>query len=109
MEISENTSINEYAIELVEKKQLLYRLIYTFSLVELETLKTYIENHLKTGFIWLSKSLASASIFFNKNPGSNFYLCMDYQSLNNLIIKNWYFFPLIGKALDCLSRVKRFI
>ncbi len=34
---------------------------------------------------------------------------MDYQGLNNLIIKNWYPLPLIGEALDCLGRAKRFI
>ena len=33
---------------------------------------------------------------------------MDYWGLNNLIIKNWYLLPLIGKLLDWLSRVKQF-
>lgn len=43
--------MNKYIIELINKKQLPYRPIYTLSLVELETLKVYIETHLKTGFI----------------------------------------------------------
>ena len=51
MELSENTGINEYAIELQDGKQLPYGPIYSLGPVELKTLKTYIENHLKTGFI----------------------------------------------------------
>ncbi len=45
MELPENTSLNEHAIKFVEGKQPPYGLIYTLSLVELETLKTYIEIH----------------------------------------------------------------
>ncbi len=51
MELSENTGMNEHAIELIEGKQPPYGPIYTLSPVELETLKTYIETYLKTGFI----------------------------------------------------------
>ncbi len=51
MELPENTGLNKLAIELVEGKQLLYGPIYALSPVELETLKSYIETHLKTGFI----------------------------------------------------------
>ena len=42
-ELSENTRINEYAIKLEKDKQPLFGFIYILSLVELETLKTYIE------------------------------------------------------------------
>ncbi len=45
MELPENTGMNEHAIELIEGKQPPYGLIYTLNLVELETLKTYIETH----------------------------------------------------------------
>lgn len=51
IELPKNTSINEYAIKLVEDKQLLYRPIYSLRLVKLEILKTYIKTHLKTEFI----------------------------------------------------------
>ena len=50
MELPENTGRNEYAIEPVDGKQSPYGPIYVLSLLELETLKTYIETHLKTGF-----------------------------------------------------------
>ena len=34
--------------------------------IELETLKTYIKTNLKIVYIWPSKSLAGAPIFFNE-------------------------------------------
>ena len=76
--------------------------------MELKTLKTYIDTHLKTGFIQPSKSPASAPILFDKKPDSSFWLCVNYQGLNNLTIKNQYPLPLIGEALDRLSRAKKF-
>lgn len=51
IELSENISINKHAITLVKDKQQLYGSIYTFNLMELEILKTYIEIQLKTRFI----------------------------------------------------------
>ncbi len=100
--------MNEHAIELIDGKQPPYRPINTLNPVELENLKIYIETYLRTGFIWPSKSLAGAPIFFDKKPNGNLCLCMDYQGLNNLTIKNQYLLPLISKALDCLGRAKQF-
>ncbi len=108
MELPENTGLNEQAIKLIDGKQSPYGPIYTLSLVELETLKAYIKTHLKTGFIRLSKSLVGAPILIDKKPDGNLCLCVDYWSLNNLTIKNWYPFPLIKVALDCLGWAKQF-
>ncbi len=76
--------------------------------MELETLKTYIETHLKTGFIRSSKSLAGAPIFFDKKPDGSLRLRVNYRGLNNLTIKNRYPLPLIGESLDRLGRAKWF-
>ena len=76
--------------------------------MELETLKTYIETYLKTGFIRPCKSLVGAPIFFGKTPDGSLRLCVDYRGLNNLTIKNGYCLPLIGESLDWLGRAKRF-
>ena len=108
MELPPNTSINKHAIELQTDKQPLYGLIYSLGPVELEILKTYIETNLKTGFIWPFKSPAGAFILFDNKPDGSFWLCVNYRSLNNLTIKNWYPLPLIGKALDRLGRAKQF-
>ena len=51
MKLPKNIGINEHAIELQDDKQPPYGPIYSPGPVELETLKTYIKTHLKTGFI----------------------------------------------------------
>lgn len=66
MKLLENTGIKKLVIELVKSKQSAFRLIYSLSLVELETLKTYIKTHLKIKFILLIKFLLGVSILFDK-------------------------------------------
>ena len=107
-EFSKNTGINEHAIELEEDKQPPFRSIYSLGLVELEILKIYIKTNLANSFIWPFKSLVRALILFDRKPNESFCLYIDYQGLNNIIIKNQYPLPLIGKLLDWLGRAKRF-
>ncbi len=102
-ELSEHTEINDHAIGLVDDWQPPYGPIYSLGPVELETLKTYIKNNLASGFIRSSKSLAGASILFDKKPDGSLRLCVDYQGLNNLTIKNRYPLPLVEESLDRLS------
>lgn len=80
--------INIYAIDLEEGKQPSYKLIYNLGLVELESLKTYIETNLANSFIRLSPSSTSASILFDRKHNGSLYFYVNYQSLYNLIIKN---------------------
>ena len=108
MELPKNIGINKLTIELIEGKQPLYGPIYSLGPVELETLKAYIKTYLKTGFIWPSKSLAGASIPFDKKSNGSLRLCVDYRGFNNLTIKNRYPLPLIGESLDRLGHTKRF-
>ena len=100
VELPENTAMNKYAIKLEKGKQPPFGPIYSLGLVELETLKTYIETNLANGFIYPSKSPAGAPILFDKKPDGSFCLYVDYWSLNNITIKNQYLLPLIGKSLD---------
>ena len=103
MELSENIGMIEYIIELEKDKQTIFRLIYSLRLVELETLKTYIKTNLANSFIWPFKSPIKALILFDRKPDRSFCLYIDYWSFNNLIIKNRYFLPLIGKSLNQLG------
>ena len=100
--------LNEYAIKLKDDKQSSYEWIYNLGSVELETLKTYIKTHLKTKFIQPFKSFAGTLILFDKKSNNSFCLWVDYQSLNNLTIKNRYLLPLIGELLDRLGSTKGF-
>ena len=101
--LPERTGANEHAIELEEGKQPPYGPIYSLEPVELETLKTYIETNLANGFIRASKSPAGAPILFVRKPNGSLHLCINYRGLNNLMIKNRYLLPLIGKSLERLD------
>lgn len=68
--------------------------------MELEILKTYIENNLANSFIRLSKFLVGAFIFFDQKSDGSLNLCVNDQGLNNLAIKNRYLLFLIRKSLD---------
>ena len=107
-ELFKHTGINDHPIDLVDDKQPPYGPIYSLGLVELETLKTYIETNLANGFIRPSQSPAGAPILFIKKKDGSLQLCVDYRGLNNLTIKNRYPLPLIGESLDRLGRAKRF-
>ena len=87
--LPEHTKINEYAIKLQEDKQPPYGPIYSLGPIELETLKIYNKTKLANSFIHLSKSPAETLIFFVWKPNNSLHLCIDYQGLNNLTIKNW--------------------
>lgn len=99
---------DNYAIDLINNKQPSYGSVYNFLKVKLTVLRQYIDKHLANQFIQSFKSLAGAPIFFVKKFSGGLRLCIDYQDLNNITIKNWYPFPLIGKSLDQLSKAKRF-
>ena len=88
LELPKYTKINDHAIKLVDNWQPLHGPIYNLSSMELETLKAYIKNNLVNGFIRPFKFLAGALILFDKKSNGSLRLCMDYQSLNNLTIKN---------------------
>ena len=103
-ELPEHTGINDHAIELVDGQQPPYGPIYSLGPVELETLKAYIETNLANGFIRPSTSPAGAPILFDRKSDGSLRLCVNYQGLNNLTIKNRYPLPLIGESLDRLGR-----
>ena len=104
----EQTKVNEHAIELEEAKQPPYGPIDSLKPIEFKTFKTYIETNLAKNFIRTSKSPAGAPILFVRKPNDSFCLCVDYQRLNNLTIKNGYPLPLIGESLDWLGQAKQF-
>ena len=82
------TELNQYAIELQDGQQPLYRPIYNLSLMEPKILKLYIETNLANGFIRPLKSPASALILFVGKPDGSLCPYVNYRGLNNLTIKN---------------------
>ena len=106
--LPKRTKINKHAIKIKNGKQPPYEPIYSLGPVELKTLKTYMKTNLANGFIQSLKSPAGAPIPLVCKPNVSLRLCVNYQNLNNLIIKNWYLLSLIGESLNRLRRAKHF-
>lgn len=100
MELPEHREMNNHTIHLIEGKQPPYERIYSLESLELKSLKTYIKSSLANSFIRLFKSVLSVSILFVQKPNGGLCLCINYQDLNNLTIKNWYPLPLINEFLN---------
>ena len=107
-ELPEHTGINNYAIELFDGQQLPYGPIHSLRLVELETLKAYIEINLANGLIRPSRSPAAVPILFDQKSDGSLRLYVYYRGLNNLMIKNRYPLQLIEELLDRLGKAKQF-
>ena len=80
--------------------------IYSLSKPELKTLRGYIDDNLKNGFIKPSTSPASAPILFVKKKDGSLRLCVDYRALNSITVKDRYALPLISKLLNRLKTAK---
>lgn len=82
--------------------------IYNLSELELQCLRTYINDNLSNGFIRPSTSPYSSPILFVKKKDNTLRLCVDYRKLNSITIKNRYPLPLISELLDRLKNAKYF-
>jgi hypothetical protein len=75
---------------------------------ELKALQEYLDNNLASGRIQRSKSPAGAPILFIPKKDGTLRLCVDYQGLNKVTVKNQYPLPLISEILDRLAGAKFF-
>ena len=66
----------------------------------METCKAFIEEHLKTRHIILSKSPQSSPFFFVPKKDGTLHPCQDYQYLNFHTIHNAYLLLLIPELID---------
>jgi hypothetical protein len=82
--------------------------IYNLSEPELQTLKDYISDMLKKGFIRPSQSPAGSPVLFVKKKDGSLRLCVDYRRLNSDTVKNRYPLPLVSSLLDRLRHAKVF-
>jgi len=49
------------------------------------------------------------SILFILKKNNNLHLCMNYQDLNKITVKNHHSLSLINETLDRLNKIKQFI
>lgn len=78
----------DHAINLIDGKQPPYEPIYSLLEKKFFIFWAYIDKHLANKFIRPSKFPSGAPIPFVPKPNKGLWLCVDYQELNNLIIKN---------------------
>jgi hypothetical protein len=100
----------DHKIEIeLEKKMLLgYYLLYNQTDEELKTLKDYLEDNLKKGFIKNSSVDFISLVLFVKKPNKSLYFYIDFRKLNQITRKNQYLIPLIKKILQRLNKAKFF-
>lgn len=80
--------------------------IYSLSQTELDTLREFIDQNLKAGFIYPSKSLFGAPVLFTKKKDGGLRLCVDYRGLNRITKKDCYPLPLIADLLDAPGKAR---
>ena len=98
----------DLAIELQPGKEPPYGPIYPLSPWELATLKEWLEENLKRGFIRESRSPAGAPILFAPKKDGGLQMCVDYRGLNAITIKNRYPLPLITEIMDWVAGAQYF-
>ena len=93
----------------MKNQKVLYKFFYNLSFCELRVLHEYLNDALVKGWIQYSVSSAKSLILFIFKKDGSLWLCVDYQSLNKKIIKNYYSLPLIDEILNCLMRFYYFM
>ena len=78
--------------------------IYPLSLVERNSLDTWINEELRKGYIWPSTSLIAAPFFIVKKHNRSLWPVMDYRALNGITVKNHYPIPRIANLIESLSK-----
>jgi Reverse transcriptase (RNA-dependent DNA polymerase)/RNase H-like domain found in reverse transcriptase len=80
--------------------------MYSLSQSELATLREFIDEHLRIGFIRPSKSPHGAPVLFiNKKDGS-LRLCVDFRGLNKISKKDRYPLPMINDLLATAGKAR---
>ena len=75
---------------------------------ESKELKIQLKDLQDKGFIQLCISPWGAPVLFVKNKDGSHRMCIDYQELNKVTIKNKYPLPIIDNLFDQLERASNF-
>ena len=85
-----------------------YGPIYGLTLIKVEALQKKVDKNLGQGFIQPLTLPAGAPILFVKKKDGGLQLCVNYQGLNQITIKNCYALPFIGELIDGLRDAQYF-
>ncbi len=93
----------DHIIELKPDIKFSYMQTYNMSLAELKTLDIYINNALIKDWICEFQNSADVFILFVFKKSGELHLCVDYQELNAITVKNHYSLSLASELLDWLG------
>jgi len=82
--------------------------LYPMSLTEQQEVRDFIDDQLKKGYIWPTKSPQTSPVFFIPKKDRKKWMVQDYCYLNKGMIKNKYPLPLILELIDCIGNAKVF-
>jgi len=83
--------------------------VYLLSREEKEEVREFVKEQLRKGYIWLSKSLQMAPVFFVGKKDGKKRMVQNYRYLNEWTIKNNYPHPLISDVLENIGMKKIFM
>ena len=98
---------HDHAIE-TKNKILFFEFLYNLSIIELETLRIYLNDNLKKKFIIFFFSSTKTFIMFVKIKNDDLRLCVNYKNLNVITVKNRYFISLIKQLFNRLMKATIF-
>ena len=82
--------------------------VYPLSREEREEVREFVKEQLRKRYIWPSKSLQTALVFFVEKKDGKKRMVQDYRYLNEWTIKNDYPLPLISDILENIGTKKIF-
>ena len=95
----------DFSIELTTGVEPIAYMPYRMTVIEMQELKTQLQDLISKGFIKSNVFCWGAPILFFKKKDGNLRLCIDYRMLNKVTIKNRYPLPRIDDLFDQLRGV----
>jgi len=80
--------------------------MYPISQTELQTLREFIDEHLRSGFIRSTMSPHGAPVLFVKKKDGSLRLCIDFRGLNKITKKDRYPLPFISDLLSTAGKAR---
>ncbi|GKC08949.1 putative reverse transcriptase domain-containing protein [Tanacetum coccineum] len=93
----------EFQIDLIPRAAPIALTLYRLAPSEMQELSNQLQELADRGFIRPSRSPWGAPVLFVKKKDGSFRMCIDYQELNKLTIKNRYPLPRIDDLFDQLQ------
>ena len=99
----------DHTIELKKRFVPKKRKVYSLSREEREEVQAFMEDQLRKGYIWSSKSSQTLPVYFIAKKDDIWKMVQDYWHINQWMIKNRYPLPLITDILDGVEKRKVFM